>query len=164
MHLRRSVDTAQPSTHDQDAQSSGHQHGAGDARLSLILLLRQVEEEEEDDEMPELEMEEGDAAAEARERAREKKEKERQRKQDNREKLAARRELLDARRGLLDTFRHHFYRVAQVAAMLGAAGKPVAERQAAAWDLWQEGLPRPPPSAHDGILYAPSSSNRDHSF
>ena len=43
MHLRRSADTARPATRDQDAQSSGHEHGAGDARLSLILLLRQVE-------------------------------------------------------------------------------------------------------------------------
>ena len=70
----------------------------------------------------------------------EEKEQDEERKADNRDRLAGRKELLDAKAGLLDTVRHHFYRVAQFAAMLIMAGKPVAEIQGAAWELWTKGL------------------------
>ena len=95
------------------------------------------EEEEEEEEAMEQAGEAVDADAgvpgEEREEAED-------RKADNRERLEARKQLLDAEAGLLDTVRHHFYRVCQYAAMLIMGGMSVADVQAAAWQLWTNGL------------------------
>ena len=99
------------------------------------------EEEEEEEEGGQEAVEEAGEAVDADAGVPgEEREEAEERKRDNRKRLEARKQLLDAEAGLLDTVRHHFYRVCQYAAMLIMGDTSVADVQAAAWQLWTNGL------------------------